>query len=90
MDRRKFQRKHIANYAYLSSNTSPRQRCEAVNISGDGVFLKTRPLPLRPGAVVELVVPLESQSVVKLRRVRGLIARTDKHGIGVKMLRRMY
>lgn len=82
MDRRANSRKDIEATAYIYYHGKRVSRpCVVTNISAGGAFLELDNHGLRRGRRIELVFPINlTKSVIKLRRISGIIVRISPSG----------
>ena len=85
MERRALRRKSVEVNAYLPRPGGSALRCAVSDISGKGFFLKTNPifLPRNRRLTLMFVLHLRSSSIVRLRRVCAVVARSDAGGVGM-------
>lgn len=90
MERRNSLRKAIDATAYLYyQGKRVTRRCKVLNISSDGLYLEMKPHTLHRGRRIELVFPIPtSRSVIKLRRLSGIIIRVTHDGAAVIIRKR--
>jgi hypothetical protein len=83
-ERRRAPRRPAQAQAYLIDGDGPHWRCRLTNIGAHGARIEPPPPDSIVGKPIELAVVLRVDGVVRLRRVRAVIANTTRRGLGVE------
>ena len=89
MERRSNQRRRVGDevYAYYRIGEL-RGRGLVRNLSPDGAFVETGTYELHRGRRVEFVFAYPSGPLIKMRRLRAIVARVTAQGAGIALLTR--
>lgn len=85
MERRLHTRHHARTRVYLSAPGHRHWRCEAKNVSSNGVFLENGPIDLPRGTDVELIFAVELGPVTRIHRRTAVVAHVSANGTGLQM-----
>jgi hypothetical protein len=85
MDRRLHTRHRARTTVYIVMPGGVRRLCRAINLSANGVFIRTSSLGLRKGQQVELAFAIDLGPVTKLHRRSAVVAHISGGGTGLMM-----
>ncbi len=85
MERRLHTRHRARTTVYIVLPGGIRRVCRAVNLSANGVFIRTSTLGLRKGQQVELAFAIDLGTVTKLHRRSAVVAHISGGGTGLMM-----
>jgi hypothetical protein len=85
MERRLHTRHRARTTVYIVLPGNIRRVCRAVNLSANGVFIRTSSLGLRKGQQVELAFAIDLGTVTKLHRRSAVVAHISGGGTGLMM-----
>jgi hypothetical protein len=85
MERRLHTRHRARTTVYIVLPGGVRRVCRAVNLSANGVFIRTSSLGLRKGQQVELAFAIDLGTITKLHRRSAVVAHISGGGTGLMM-----
>jgi hypothetical protein len=85
MERRLHTRHRARTTVYIMMPKGRRVLCRAVNLSANGVFIRTTALGLRKGQQVELAFAIDLGPVTKVHRRTAVVAHVSGGGTGLMM-----
>src|SRR5260221_674095 len=74
MERRLHTRHRARTTVYIMMPAGKRRLCRAINLSANGVFIRTASLGLRKGQQVELAFAIDLGAVTKVHRRTAVVA----------------
>ena len=85
MERRLHTRHRARTTVYIMMPTGKRRLCRAINLSANGVFIRTASLGLKKGQQVELAFAIDLGVVTKVHRRTAVVAHISGGGTGLMM-----
>jgi hypothetical protein len=85
MERRLHTRHRARTTVYIMMPAGKRRLCRAINLSANGVFIRTASLGLRKGQQVELAFAIDLGQVTKVHRRTAIVAHISGGGTGLMM-----
>jgi hypothetical protein len=85
VERRLHTRHRARTTVYILLPGGKRRICRAVNLSANGVFVRTSGLGLRKGQQVDLAFAIDLGSITKLHRRTAVVAHISGGGTGLMM-----
>jgi hypothetical protein len=85
MERRLHTRHRARTTVYIMMPTGKRRLCRAINLSANGVFIRTASLGLKKGQQVELAFAIDLGVVTKVHRRTAIVAHISGGGTGLMM-----
>jgi hypothetical protein len=82
---RRLHTRHRARTTVYIVMPGVRRLCRAINLSANGVFIRTSSLGLRKGQQVELAFAIDLGAVTKLHRRSAVVAHISGGGTGLMM-----
>lgn len=84
-ERRLHTRHRARTTVYILMPDGKRRCCRAVNLSANGVFVRTAGLGLRKGQQVELAFAIDLGTITKIHRRTAVVAHVSGGGTGLMM-----
>ncbi|MFT3907232.1 MAG: PilZ domain-containing protein [Steroidobacteraceae bacterium] len=84
-ERRLHTRHRARTTVYIMMADGKRRCCRAVNLSANGVFVRTAGLGLRKGQQVELAFAIDLGTITKIHRRTAVVAHVSGGGTGLMM-----
>src|SRR5258706_13118513 len=85
MERRLHTRHRARTTVYIMMPAGKRRLCRAINLSANGVFIRTASLGLRKGQQVELAFAIDLGGVPKVDRRTPVVPPISRGGTGLLM-----
>ena len=85
MERRLHTRHRARTTVYVIMPGGGRRLCRAVNLSANGVFVRTTALGLRKGQHVQLAFAIDLGAITKIHRRTAVVAHVSGGGTGLMM-----
>jgi hypothetical protein len=85
MERRLHTRHRARTTVYIMMPQGKRRLCRAINLSANGVFIRTASLGLKKGQQVELAFAIDLGAVTKVHRRTAVVAHISGGGTGLMM-----
>ena len=82
---RRLHTRHRARTTVYILLPGARRLCRAINLSANGVFIRTSALGLRKGQQVELAFAIDLGTITKLHRRTAIVAHISGGGTGLMM-----